>query len=153
MNATIESPSTTGEISVDIELGHVNQSVSSSPDMIRLVLRSHLITQIAMIQASLVAMNLGLAEVTIPLPDDLQMFEDGEKWIEDEKDPAIGDFNASSTWLRVQKNSLAIEIWDKHGDDELHGNVEITSVPGLTEALLAAKEQARKKLIARLCRL
>lgn len=150
MNATVETPLTAGDISVDIELGHVHQSVNSSPDKIRLVLRQHLITRIAKIQAGLLAMDLGYSEVTVPLPDDLQMFEDGEEWIEEEKDPATGDFNASSTWLHVRHNCLAIEIWDKHGDDELHGNVLIDNIPGLTEALLAAKEQAHKALTARL---
>ncbi|WP_041930384.1 hypothetical protein [Methylibium petroleiphilum] len=150
MNATVETPITAGDISVDIELDHVHQSVNSNPDKIRLVLRPHLIAQIAKIQAGLLAMDLGYSEVTIPLPDDLQMFEDGEEWIEEEKDPATGDFNASSTWLHVQHNTLSVEIWDEHGDDELHGNVLISSIPGLTEALLAAKEQAHKDLIARL---
>lgn len=148
MNAIATATPTVG--AVEIELGLVNSSTLSNPDKIVLTFSDHLLTQLAKIQAGLLAMNIGHAEVTIPLPDDLQMFEGGEEWIQDDKESGDGSFEPSSTWLKVQKNSLAIEIWDEHADDELHGQVNINDVPGLADELARRAAAAVRALSARL---
>lgn len=149
MNAIATATPSVG--AVEIELGLVNNLTTlSNPNKIVLTFSDHLLNQIAKIQAGLLAMDIGYAEVTIPLPDDLQMFEDGEEWIQDDKESGEGDFEPSITWLKVQKDSLAIEIWDEHADDELHGQVNINDVPGLVDELARRASAAVQALCARL---
>ena len=139
-----------GRLSVDVELGHVHVTTLSNPDMIRLVFTPEMIKQIATAQLGLQAMGFLFAEVTISLPDDLPLFEEGQLWIQEEKVPGAGDFNPSSTWLQIQTTSLGIEIWDDYGDDELHGQFNIDDVPGLSDAIQAAKHELLGEVIGRL---
>lgn len=141
---------TTNPMTVDIELNIVNSSTFANPDKVRLVFDETLVKRIAVAQLGLQAMDFPFAEVTIPLPDDLKLFEEDEEWIQEERDSSKGDFEPSSTWLKISTTSLAIEIWDEHADDELHGAVEIVDIPGLSESIEAAKLAAIGEFGARL---
>ena len=115
-----------------------------------MVFTDELIDRIATAQLGIKAMNFHHAEVTIDLPDDLDLFEDGKLWIQEEKEPGEGDFDPSSIWLKIQVNDLHIEIWDEHADDELHAQIDINAVPGLRELIDAAKKKLIGAMIGRL---
>ncbi|MBG6083087.1 hypothetical protein [Rubrivivax gelatinosus] len=145
MNAT-----TTSQLSVDLELGDVSCGPLSHPDKMTLVFSSEIIKRIAVAQLGIQAMGFHHAEVIIDLPDDLPLFEGDEPWIQDERDAGAGDFEPSSAWLKIQQTSLAVEIWDKHGDAELHSTFNIDWVPGLPEAIRVARLEALGEVIGRL---
>lgn len=148
MNATDISQASVAPAAIELSL--VNSSTQANPDKVILVFTDSLLSQIAKIQAGLLAMDLGYTEVTVPLPDDLQMLEEGDPWIQEERDSSEGDFEPSSVWLHVQKDCLAIEIWDEHADDELHGSVNINDIPGLADELARRAPAATQALLARL---
>lgn len=142
---------TAPNLSADITLNLVNDDVSSYPDKIRVVFTPTLIATIARALAGIHLMDVGFgAEVRVSVGDCWELFDCDEPWDADEKESSSGDFIASSFWLKVDDRSISIEIWDKYGDAELHGDEPFTNIPGLTEALENAKADAIAALRARL---
>lgn len=136
----------------DFELSVTNaEGVLSHPDSIRVEFTPSVVSKIARALAAIHAMDAGfVTEVVLDFNDNCDLFEEGEPWIQDDKDPGAGDFDPSSFWLKIQEGSVNIEVWDEHGGAELNGGDQIENIPGLAEALENAKADAYAALRARL---
>jgi hypothetical protein len=136
----------------DFELNISNpQGVLSHPDTIRVEFTPDVIASIARAQAALHAMEVGfVTEVVFDFHDNCPLFEEGESWIQEEKEPGAGDFDPSSFWLMVQSDIIGIKVWDEHDEAALEGDELIANIPGLPEALENAKADAYAALRARL---
>lgn len=58
---------------------------------------------------------------------------------EEEGDDA---FEVSSMWLTVDRQTFQVTAWDGRSDAELHSKVEFSEVPGLKEAIQAARTKS-----------
>jgi hypothetical protein len=136
-------------ISALIELSHQGE-LDETPDGIKVVFHDALLRQVSAALIGFDAMNLGYAEITLSLADDLDMFQDGAPWGPEEESAALGVFEASSTWLKIQKDCLTVEIWEENADDTLIGTESISNVPGLVEALARIRSEVAAEMANRL---
>lgn len=72
--------------------------------------------------------------------EDDEGYDGCQEWesMRDECENQVMVFNPSSHWLKVDQDTFTVNVWDKHGDDELHVRVHMKAIPGL----LAQVEEA-----------
>lgn len=141
------------ECKADIGLDVVGDSFMSCPDMVRITFHPNLVSEIARAIVGLKCMDLGYSNVTISIGDSQDLYLAGEPWCQSQEESNSGDFDVSSVWLHVYAETIAIELWDEHSDSELHGNLQIADVPGLSELIRQASNRAFDEIEARMKRL
>lgn len=142
--------STLNHPTVTLDLNLLDDGVESSPNKVRISFTPAVVSEIARALAAIEAMDLGLTEITISFNGNYELFDYDTLWTEVESNASSGAFDVSSAWLKVQAGTVSIEIWDAHGGSELQGSDQISNIPGLADALEAAKSDAYAALRARL---
>lgn len=135
--------------SASVELTCCGAATLRQPDRLRLVFDEPLLRSIAKALATLRALNEIGAHLTLPLGDAQAFAANGRPWAPKSGDG--GDFVMSSVWMHVEPDRLHIEVWEAHGDDELHGFVEFAEHPLLSAAAEQQIHWAEEELLRGLC--
>ena len=124
------------------------------PDRVELTFDDDLIRSISVARAVLSLDMLGEgADITLSLADDGQFLVDdgGGTEVEYFDDEERLTFQVSSGWLRVDARSLSLAYWERYADDELQGQIDLTSdCPQLRDAIESAMPTAFAELRQRL---
>lgn len=119
------------------------------PDQLQLVFDPPLLRAMAKALALLGALNEIGAHLTLPLVNAQAFSAGGRPWTASSGDH--GRFVVSSTWMHVEPERLHIEVWESHGDDELHGFVEFAQHPAVRQAAEPYLRCAEEDLLQGLC--
>lgn len=136
-------------LTAKVALTCVGTATLRQPDRLQLIFDEPLLRSIAKALAMLRALNEIGARLTLPLGDEQAFSVNGRPWTPRNGDQ--GEFAVSSIWMHVEPERLHIEVWESHGDDELHGFVEFAEHPALRPAAEQHLRWAEEELLQGLC--